>query len=76
MDTTKVTRQDLHSVVLANREGTIHKFLIHGAGIVKHDILPIGQRSEGALEARQKEIRRLLHIRKTYQKSFLDSEYT
>ena len=60
-----MTIQDVHSVVLANREGTIHKVLIHGAGIVKHDILPIGHLYEEALEARHKEIRTLVHIGKT-----------
>ena len=65
-----MTSQDLQCLVLANREGTIHKVLIHGAGIVKHKILPIGQLSEEALEARHKEIRRLEHVEKNIPEKF------
>lgn len=37
---------------------TVHKILIQGSSIVKEAILPIGQLSEEALEARYKNIRR------------------
>lgn len=36
---------------------TLHKILIHGATVIKHSILPIGQLSEEAAEARNKHFR-------------------
>lgn len=50
---------------------TVHKILFHGAEIIKHAILPIGQLSEEAIEARHKEFRRyrLQHTRKTNRKA-------
>lgn len=45
---------------------TIHKVLRHGAEVIKHALLPIGQISEEAAEARNKHIRqyRLNYSRK------------
>lgn len=45
---------------------TLHKVLLHGAEVIKHAILPIGQLSEEAAEARNKHIRqyRLNYSRK------------
>lgn len=50
---------------------TVHKILIHGAEIIKYAIVPIGQLSEEALEARHKEFRkyRLQHTRKINRKA-------
>lgn len=36
---------------------TMHKILVHGAAIIKHALLPIGQLSEEAAEARNKHFR-------------------
>lgn len=36
---------------------TVHKILIHGSEIIKHAIIPIGQMSEEAQEARNKDFR-------------------
>lgn len=36
---------------------TLHKILIHGAEVIKHALLPIGQLSEEAAEARNKHFR-------------------
>lgn len=46
---------------------TVHKILVHGAAIIKSSIIPIGQMSEEASEAKNKEIRRarLGHTLKT-----------
>ena len=71
MYATKATSHSLHSEFLANREGRIHKFLIHGAGIAKHYILPIGQMTVETLEARHKEIRILEHIAKNIPEKFV-----
>ena len=45
---------------------SVHKVLIHGGEVIRHAILPIGQLSEEALEARNKDCRRFreIHIRK------------
>lgn len=45
---------------------TLHKILIHGAEVIKHALLPIGQLSEEAAEARNKHFRdyRLHYSRK------------
>lgn len=45
---------------------TLHKILLHGPTVIEHFLLPIGQMSEEALEARHKEFRkfRLEHSRK------------
>lgn len=45
---------------------TIHKILVHGSSVAKFALLPIGQLSEKALEARNKDVRnlRLNHTRK------------
>lgn len=40
---------------------SVHKILLHGGEIVKYALLPIGQLSEEAVEARHKEIRRFRH---------------
>lgn len=40
-----------------NMPVTLHKILVHGAEIIRHSILPIGQMSEEASEAKNKEIR-------------------
>ena len=37
---------------------TVHKVLIHGADIAKESILPLGQLSEEAIEARNQDIRK------------------
>ena len=37
---------------------SVHKLLIHGADIVKHALLPIGQLSEEALETRHKDLKK------------------
>ena len=37
---------------------TLHKILMHGATVISHSILPIGQLSEEASEARNKHFRR------------------
>lgn len=37
---------------------TVHKVLVHGADIVKHALVPIGQLSEEAQEARNKEFKK------------------
>lgn len=44
---------------------TVHKVLVHGSSEAKFDLLPIGQLSEEALEARNKDVRhfRLNHTR-------------
>lgn len=46
---------------------TVHKVLFHGCDLIREAILPIGQLSEEAQEARNKEIRRYreLFTRKT-----------
>lgn len=46
---------------------TLHKLLIHGPEVIKSLILPVGQLSEEALEARHKDVRylRLHNTRKT-----------
>lgn len=46
---------------------TVHKILVHGAEVIKSAILPIGQLSEEAMEARNKDLRnyREHHTRKT-----------
>ncbi|CAH1994580.1 unnamed protein product [Acanthoscelides obtectus] len=36
---------------------TLHKILVHGSTVIKHAILPIGQLSEEAAEARNKHYR-------------------
>lgn len=36
---------------------SVHKILIHGAEIIQHRLLPIGQLSEEVIEARHKEFR-------------------
>ncbi|CAH2088845.1 unnamed protein product [Euphydryas editha] len=36
---------------------TVHKILMHGATVISHSILPIGQLSEEAAEARNKHFR-------------------
>lgn len=45
---------------------TVHKYLIHGGEIIKNAIVPIGQLSEDAQEARNKDFRyyRENHTRK------------
>lgn len=50
---------------------TVHKILFHSAQIIKHAILPIGQLSEEALEARHKEFRKIRsqHTRKINRKA-------
>lgn len=50
-----------------NMPATVHKILVHGASIIKNCIIPIGQMSEEASEAKNKEIRkaRLGHTMKT-----------
>ncbi|XP_076663948.1 uncharacterized protein LOC143370380 [Andrena cerasifolii] len=49
---------------------TVHKILIHGQAIIAHAILPIGQLTEEAQEARNKDFRhyRELHARKSSRK--------
>jgi hypothetical protein len=49
-----------------NMSPTVHKLLIHGADIIENAVLPIGQLSEEAQEARNKDIKRLreCHSRK------------
>lgn len=49
---------------------TVHKVLIHGAEIIRSFLVPIGQLSEEALEAGNKDFRntRLYHARKTSRK--------
>jgi hypothetical protein len=37
---------------------TVHKLLIHGADIIENEVLPIGQLSEVAQEARNKDFKR------------------
>lgn len=46
---------------------TVHKILIHGAEVISSFLIPIGQLSEEALEARNKDIKRFRtdHTRKT-----------
>lgn len=46
---------------------TVHKLLIHGSEIIRNSIIPVGQMSEEASEAKNKEIRkaRLGHTLKT-----------
>ena len=53
-----------------NMPASVHKILIHGGEIVKHALVPIGQLSEEAIEARHKEIRyfRQDHSRKINRK--------
>lgn len=41
-----------------NMPPTVHKFLIHGPEIIKNALVPIGQLSEEAQEARNKEIKK------------------
>lgn len=50
-----------------NMPVTVHKILVHGADIMRHSIIPLGQMSEEASEAKNKEIRkvRLGHTLKT-----------
>lgn len=50
-----------------NMPVTVHKILVHGADIMRHSVIPIGQMSEEASEAKNKEIRkvRLGHTLKT-----------
>lgn len=50
-----------------NMPATLHKILVHGADIMRHSVIPIGQMSEEASEAKNKEIRkvRLGHTLKT-----------
>lgn len=50
-----------------NMPATVHKILVHGANIIKNSVIPIGQMSEEASEAKNKEIRkaRLGHTLKT-----------
>jgi len=45
---------------------TVHKILVHGSSVAKFALLPIGQLSEEALEARNKYLRNFLlnHTRK------------
>jgi hypothetical protein len=49
-----------------NMPPTVHKLLIHGADIIENAVLPIGQLSEEAQEARNKDIKRFreCHSRK------------
>lgn len=42
-----------------NMPATMHKILVHGAEIIKHSVIPIGQMSEEASEAKNKEIRKV-----------------
>lgn len=46
---------------------SVHKILIHGASVIEHAILPIGELSEEAQEAKNKDIRRFreYHTRKS-----------
>lgn len=46
---------------------TLHKILVHGATVIKHAILPIGQLSEEAAEARNKH---LLSYRQDFARKF------
>lgn len=50
---------------------TLHKILVHGAAVIQHAILPIGQLSEEAAEARNQHYRtfRLQYARKFTRKS-------
>lgn len=41
-----------------NMPVTVHKILVHGACIIKNSVIPIGQMSEEASEAKNKEIRK------------------
>ena len=45
---------------------TVHKILIHGAFVISNALLPIGQLSEEAQEARNKDFKRYreIHTRK------------
>lgn len=53
---------------------TVHKILFHGAEIIKHAIMPIGQLSEEATEARHKQFRkyRLEYTRKATNEDLLN----
>ncbi|XP_072375997.1 uncharacterized protein [Diabrotica undecimpunctata] len=42
-----------------NMPVTVHKILVHGADIIKNSLIPVGQMSEEASEAKNKEIRRV-----------------
>lgn len=56
---------------------TVHKVLIHGAKIIQYAILPIGQYSEEAQEARNKDVRnyRLYHARKCSRTSTMEDMF-
>lgn len=41
-----------------NMPTTVHKLLVHGSEIIRHSIIPVGQMSEEASEAKNKEIRK------------------
>lgn len=42
----------------ANMSPTVHKFLIHGSELIRNALVPLGQLSEEAQEARNKEIKK------------------
>lgn len=46
---------------------TVHKILVHGATVISHALLPIGQLSEEAAEARNKHFR---HYRQNFSRKF------
>ena len=52
-----LTRGQYEIIRNTNETPTMHKKLIHGDVIIKHALLPIGQLSEEATEARNKHFR-------------------
>lgn len=51
---------------------TVHKILIHGASIIKHHLIPIGELSEEALESNHKVCKKV-RLNLTRKTSILDT---